>query len=194
MLSMKKDDKLRKGIGKSFSFLTANQWSYIALIFTVISAYFIINQWFLLAGLLFAAGGVLDFVDGAVARFRREATKKGAYLDTILDRYTEAIIIFALIFVSIPTLFLDSKIWLFLYLFGSMMTTYAKAAAAEKKIIYELNAGILQRQDRILILIAALFAAAFNLAILGYFIVILAILTNISALQRIFMTMKRRKK
>ena len=194
MLSMKKGDKLRKGIGKSFSFLTANQWSYIALIFTVISAYFIVNEKFLLAAILFTFAGFLDFVDGAVARFRREATKKGAYLDTILDRYTEAIIIFALIFVSIPTLFLDSKIWLFLYLFGSMMTTYAKAAAAEKKIIYELNAGILQRQDRILLLIVALFSAVFSLAILGYFVIILAILTNISALQRIFMTMKRRKK
>jgi len=194
MLSMKKNDKARKNIGKSFSFLTANQWSYIGLILTMISVYFIINQRFLLAALLFGVGGFLDFVDGAVARHRKEATKKGAYLDTILDRYTEAIIIFALIFVSIPTLFIDSEIWLFLYLFGSMMTTYAKAAASEKKIIDELSVGILQRQDRIFLLIVALFSAVFSLAVLGYFIVILAILTNISALQRIFAAMAKGKK
>ena len=191
---MKKDDKLRISIGKSFSFLTANQWSYIALIFTVISAYFIVKEKFLLAAILFTFAGFLDFVDGAVARYRKQATKKGAYLDTILDRYTEAIIIFALIFVSIPTLLLDSKIWLFLYLFGSMMTTYAKAAAAEKKIIEKLSGGILQRQDRILLLIVALFSASFSIGVLGHFIIILSILTNISALQRIFVTMKRNKK
>ena len=191
---MKKDDKLRISIGKSFSFLTANQWSYIALIFTVISAYFIVKEKFLLAAILFTFAGFLDFVDGAVARYRKQATKKGAYLDTILDRYTEAIIIFALIFVSIPTLLLDSKIWLFLYLFGSMMTTYAKAAAAEKKIIEKLSGGILQRQDRILFLIVALFSASFSIGVLGHFIIILSILTNISALQRIFVTMKRNKK
>ena len=194
MLSMKKDDKFRKCIGKSFSFLTANQWSYIALIITAVSAYFIINNRFLFAAILFSIAGFLDFVDGAVARHRKEATKKGAYLDTILDRYTEAIIILALIFVSIPTLFLDSRIWLFLYLFGSMMTTYAKAAAAEKKIIEKLSGGILQRQDRILLLIVALFSAVFSLAVLGYFIVILAMLTNITALQRIFVAMKKAKK
>ena len=75
-----------------------------------------------------------------------------------------------------------------------MMTTYAKAAAAEKKIIEKLSGGILQRQDRILLLIVALFSAVFSLAVLGYFIVILAMLTNITALQRIFVAMKKAKK
>ena len=194
MLSMGKNDKIRTSIGENFSFLTANQWSYIALLFTVISAYFIIKERFILAALFFLIAGFLDFVDGAVARHRKQATKKGAYLDTILDRYTEAIIIFSMMFIFIPTLIIDSRIWLFLCLFGSMMTTYAKAAASEKKIIDELSVGVLQRQDRILLLIVALFAAAFSLAVLGYFIIVLAILTNISALQRIFLTMTRRKK
>ena len=74
------------------------------------------------------------------------------------------------------------------------MTTYAKAAAAEKKIIEKLSGGILQRQDRILLLIVALFSASFSIGVLGHFIIILSILTNISALQRIFVTMKRNKK
>ena len=191
MITVSKNNRYRKNIGKYFSFLTANQWSYLALILAVLSAYFIINEKFLVGAVLFAVTGFIDFIDGAVARYKKQATKKGAYLDTILDRYTEAIIIFALMFVSIPTIF-PAQLWLFLYLFGSMMTTYAKAASAEKKLVKkELGTGLLQRQDRILLLTAALFSAVSSKVLLGYFIIVLALLSNITALQRIYSSMKR---
>ena len=70
-------------------------------------------------------------VDGAVARVTKTASKFGAYLDTIVDRYVEAIIAFGLLFAALPGFYIPAYAWIFLYLFGGMMTTYAKAAAKE---------------------------------------------------------------
>jgi len=132
-------------------------------------------------------------VDGAVARVTGKASRFGAYLDTIVDRYVEAIIVFGLLFIGLPEFFIPIYAWIFLYLFGSMMTTYAKAAAKEKEIIpegKELKGGILERAERLIILFIGIIAAAFNPMYLTYVIVLLAILTNISALQRIWIAKK----
>ncbi|GAF97533.1 unnamed protein product, partial [marine sediment metagenome] len=117
----------------------------------------------------------------------------GAYLDTIIDRYVEAIIVLGLLFVALPVFLVASYIWIFVYLFGSMMTTYAKAAAKEKEIIpegSELKGGLLERAERLIILFVGIILAAFNPLYLVYIIAGLAVLTNVSALQRIWIAKK----
>ena len=71
----------------------------------------------------------MDFIDGAVARKKGLSTKKGAYCDTIADRYVESILLFGLLFVNLPIWYLPAYAWIFLVMMGSTMTTYAKAAA-----------------------------------------------------------------
>ncbi len=178
-------------IGKIFSKipLTPNQWTIFSLFPVIIAVYFLSQQNFLIAGSLFILASFLDMVDGAVARVTGKASRFGAYLDTVVDRYVEAIIVFGLLFVGLPGFYIPAYAWIFLYLFGSMMTTYAKAAAKEKEIIpegKELKGGILERAERLIILFIGIIAAAFNPMYLTYVIVLLAILTNISALQRIW--------
>ncbi|EKP94692.1 NTP transferase domain-containing protein [Thermaerobacter subterraneus] len=46
-----------------------------------------------LGGLLCQAGSVLDGCDGEVARLRLEAQPRGAFLDTVLDRYADAAVV-----------------------------------------------------------------------------------------------------
>ena len=178
-------------IGKVFSKipLTPNQWTIISLIPAIIAVYFLSQQNFLIAGSLFIIASFLDMVDGAVARVTKTASRFGAYLDTIVDRYVEAIIAFGLLFAGLPEFYIPAYVWIFLYLFGGMMTTYAKAAAKEKGIIpegKELKGGILERAERLIILFVGIIAAAFNPMYLTYIIVLLAILTNVSALQRMW--------
>ena len=69
------------------------------------------------------------------------------------------------------------------------MTTYAKAALAEKAR-QEIMGGLLERAERMLILIVGVFLASMNVDYLLYVVIALAILTNISALQRICIGMK----
>lgn len=175
--------------------LTPNQWTLLAFVPAVISAYFLINESFLLAALLLLLSGFIDLVDGSVARVTGRVTKLGAYLDTIADRYVEAIMIFALLFVSLPSVYFPIYVWLYVYLFGSMLTTYAKAAAKEKDLVdEEIKGGIMERAERLLILVIGIILASYDKSFLSYMIVLLAVLANISALQRIYYSVKAAKK
>lgn len=190
-------EKLSVKVGITFSKipLTPNRWTILSLIPAVAAAYFLAKDQFLVAAGLFIVASFLDLVDGSVARARGMSTKFGAYLDTIVDRYVEALIILALLFVALPEqgFFLPIKAWVFLYFFGAMMTTYAKATAKEKEIVAEgseLKGGLLERAERLIILFVGIVAAYFNPLYLSYVIVLLAVLANFSALQRIWIARK----
>ena len=71
------------------------------------------------------------------------------------------------------------------------MTTYVKAAAKEKELVEkELKGGLLERAERLIILFIGILLAYFDKFYLTYIIVVLAVLTNISALQRIIIAKK----
>src|SRR3989338_1350120 len=165
--------------------LTANNYTALALIFVVISAYFIISGNFLCAALFFAIASFFDVVDGSVARFQKKESKSGAYLDSVSDRYVEGIFAVALALVALPAFYLPAFFWIMLYLFGSMMTTYARAVAAEKSITKDLRGGLLERSDRLILLFVGIVLGYFAPVYLTYVIIILAVLANVSALQRI---------
>jgi phosphatidylglycerophosphate synthase len=199
--SRERFQKLSVKIGILFSRipLSPNQWTIVSLIPAVLAAYFLAKDQFLEAAALFIIASFLDLVDGSVARARGMSTKFGAYLDTIVDRYVEALIVLALLFVSLPNagFFFPMQFWILLYLFGAMMTTYAKAAAKEKEIAgegSELKGGILERAERLIILFVGIVAAYFSPIYLSYAIVLLAVLSNFSALQRIWIARRMAKK
>jgi phosphatidylglycerophosphate synthase len=175
--------------------LSPNQWTILTLVPTFVALYFLINQSFLFAALFFLVAAFFDIIDGSVARVTGKVTKLGAYLDTIVDRYVEGIIIIGLLFIALPTFFVPAYIWLFIYFFGAMMTTYAKAAAKEKELVEkELRGGVLERAERMILLFAGLVLAYFNTIYLVYIIVLVAVLSNISALQRIYKASRSSKK
>lgn len=194
MLSEKREKfkKLEKIVGKFFSkFFTPNQYTLISLLFVVISFSFLINLNLVLALIFFLLAAFLDFIDGAVAKFTQRETKKGAYLDTISDRYVEGIILLGFLFLPLADFLLPAKVWIFLALFGSFLTTYSKAAAKEKGLIeIEMKKGLLTRAERIILISFAMLLGIFNFSWLLYPIIILAILSNITALQRIYLNLK----
>lgn len=191
MLFEKSDNKhltkLRKWIGKKFAILgiSPNTWTLISLLFAIAASFLILNYYFLLGAIFIVVSGIIDLIDGAVARETKKVTKFGAYLDTVVDRYNEFLYILPLVFLTWRPILFDFNIWIFLYLFGSLMTTYVKAAAAEKGVKKELRGGILERAERVGLYTIGLMIAEFNLSIFQYLIVILAILSNITAIQRI---------
>lgn len=175
--------------------LSPNQWTLLTIIPAMLCFYFLIRQNFLLASLFFIFAAFLDFVDGSVARVTGRVTKFGGYLDTIMDRYVEMLIILGLLFCDLPIVYFPSYIWLFLLLFGSLMTTYVKAAAKEKDLAEkEIRGGIIERSERLILLFIGIFLATINTIYLMSIIIILSILTNITALQRILIVWKISKK
>ncbi len=181
--------KQNEKVGRVFSKIpiTPNQWTALSIITALITAYFVIANNFLAAAVFFAITAVLDIIDGAVARFRKSSSSSGAYIDTITDRYVEFIVLFSLLFAGLPKVFLEPYAWIFLGLFGSTMTTYTKAAAKEKELVKkELAGGLLERSERLVLLFAGLVIAAANVQYFVFVIIIYAILSNITALQRIY--------
>lgn len=179
--------------------LSPNQWTLLTLAPTFIALYFLIKEMFLEAAILFIFASFIDIVDGSVARVTGRVTKFGAYLETIIDRYVEGIIILGLLFASLPNLILLNftiplPALVYIYLFGSLLTTYSKAAAKEKDHVEkELKGGLLERAERLLILFVGLILASYNPLYLTYIITLLAILTNLTAIQRIFMVWGKSK-
>jgi len=201
--------KIEIKTGEFFSKLgpTPNQYTLISLFFAILAFYFLIKNPstakggdermfididLILALIFFLLATILDFIDGTVARFTQRETKKGAYLDTICDRYVEGIILLGFLFLPLKGFFLlPAGIWIFLAFFGSLMTTYAKAAAREKEMVTEeLKKGLLGRGERVILIFLAMFLGIFNLSWMLYPIVILAILSNLTAIQRIYLTLK----
>jgi len=171
--------------------LTPNQYTLISLFFAILALYFLTRIDLIPALIFFLLATLLDFIDGAVARFTQRETKKGAYLDTICDRYVEGIILLGFLFLPLRSFLLPAGIWIFLAFFGSLMTTYAKAAAKEKELVTtELKKGLLGRGERILLILFAIILGIFNLSWMLYPIVILAIFSNLTAIQRIYLTLK----
>jgi archaetidylinositol phosphate synthase len=177
-------------IGKFFSLfpITPNGYTYLSGVFALIGMYYMIMQELALSIIFFFIGAFLDFIDGAVARNRNVSTKVGAYLDTIFDRYVEGMIFFGLLFLPLPTIYLPAYAWIFLAIFGSIVTTYAKAAAKEKELVnQELKGGILSRGERlILVFIALILGLVYpDFVYTTYIIILIAILGNITAVQRV---------
>ena len=172
--------------------LTPNQYTLISLLFVIISFSFLINLNLVLALIFFLLAALLDFIDGAVAKFTQRETKKGAYLDTISDRYVEGIILLGFLFLPLKGFFfLPAEVWIFLALFGSFLTTYSKAAAKEKELTQlELKNGFLGRAERIILIFLAILLGIFNLFWTIYPIVILAVLSNLTAFQRIYLALR----
>ncbi|MBU0898197.1 MAG: CDP-alcohol phosphatidyltransferase family protein [Nanoarchaeota archaeon] len=181
--------------------LSPNTWTIISLIPALVAVWFLMQESFLIAALLFIFSAFIDLIDGSVARVTGRVSVFGAYLDTVVDRYVEAIIIFGLLFASLPAfaipmtnIIVPVSALIFLYFFGGLMTTYVKAAAKEKGLVEkELKGGLLERAERLMLLFVGILLAIYDPMLLTYMLVLLAVLTNITAFQRIRIAAKNRR-
>ncbi len=104
-----------------------------------------------LGGWLLLSAGTCDFLDGRLARIRNESTKSGAALDSILDRYSDAIVLSGLAWFYRDT-------WVLLPILGliisGMMVSYTRARGEGLGV--EVKGGLAQRAERLVTLGIAL--------------------------------------
>ena len=191
----KRFDDFRSRMGKTLVKIpiTPNQWTILSLILAIILFYFLVNQEFLISFFLCIFTISIDMVDGAVARASNKATKFGAYLDTIIDRFIEFFIIFGLLLAGYPSFIFTSQVWLVILFFGSVMSTYSKSAAFEKGLISKemKGGGILEHTDRLILFLVIIILSYFSKKYAIYLIALTAILTLVSFLQRFRIVTKR---
>lgn len=126
-------------------------------------------------GVLVIAAGLFDMLDGALARVRGLKTRFGAFLDSTLDRYSEAVLLGGVLWLYPDR---ETALLILAVLTGSLLVSYTRARAEGLGVDCEV--GFLPRPQRIIVLSAGL--------IIGLVVPslwILAIFTNVTAVQRI---------
>jgi len=120
----------------------------------------------------------LDAVDGALARLSEEKNRFGAFLDSVVDRYSELALFFGLLIYAIRTESDILLMWSFVAAAGSVMVSYTRARA--EALGADSEVGILTRVERYLVIVLALL---FNQPLIG--MIIIGVLANVTAIQRI---------
>ncbi len=147
------------------------------------------------AGLLVLLGGAFDIFDGRVARLSGLASKFGSFYDSTLDRISEIVVYIGLLslYNQYQTDLQDiGMIYaIMLAMGGSLMISYTRARAAALGL--DCSVGLMQRAERVVLLGAG--SLAFGLMwdglVLSTVIVIVAVLTNVTAIHRIYWVYKR---
>ncbi|HEX7788821.1 MAG TPA: CDP-alcohol phosphatidyltransferase family protein [Methylomirabilota bacterium] len=134
-----------------------------------------------LAALLLVVAGLCDFFDGALARLANSVSAFGAFLDSVVDRYSDQVVLFGLVLYYERLGDIAGICLTLVTLIGTVMVSYTKARAQSVGVSCEI--GLMERPERLILLIAGL---TFNLLTVA--LVVLAILTNLTALQRILYT------
>jgi phosphatidylglycerophosphate synthase len=131
-----------------------------------------------LSAVIILATGFFDALDGAYARAINKVTLRGGFIDSILDRYSDAIIIATIIYVG-----LCNVVWGVLALIGSLLVSYSRARVEAYGVKHFL-VGFAERPARLLLLVAALILEGWYPKTLNYMIIALAIMTHLTVLQR----------
>jgi archaetidylinositol phosphate synthase len=164
--------------------LTPNHLSILGIIFALLSG-LTYWQWkfnsflLILAPFLMLASGLFDALDGALARLYGEATKFGGFFDSLLDRYADAVILCGIIIGGLTEVY-----WGLAALLGSLLVSYSRARAEAAGVKME-SVGLAERAERLILLALASLFAFIWVDTLNWGIAILAVLTNLTVIQRV---------
>lgn len=159
--------------------LYPNTMTILGLIGNVIGAIFLSQGYLTLGGIIVLLMGPIDALDGTMARLRGMAGQFGAFVDSVTDRYSELIIFGGLLFYYVQQEDQLASILVFAAAAGSVLVSYVRSRG--QSLGWDTKVGILTRMERYLVLCPALI---FDFTIIGLWII--AILANITAVQRIY--------
>jgi CDP-diacylglycerol---glycerol-3-phosphate 3-phosphatidyltransferase len=167
--------------------LTPNTITVIGLLITAVAATMIGLGWLVAGAAVLTAGSLLDAVDGALARAQGGGTPFGSFLDSTLDRGSEAIL-----YTGIVAWFLlafDEPLWpvvaAIVALVASFLVSYARARAEGIGLTAEV--GLAPRVERLVLVIAGVAVAGLGYpGVLVATLALIAVLSSVTVVQRIW--------
>ena len=158
--------------------ITPNAATIIGAMGNIIAAVLIAQGWLTWGGIVALFWVLFDAIDGTMARLSGQTSKAGAFLDSTLDRYVEFFLLTGLMWFFLS---IENQLGVLLTmvtLAGSILISYARARA--EGLDFECKVGLLTRVERFIIFIPALI---FHFPLIA--MVIMAVLTHVTAIQRI---------
>lgn len=161
--------------------INPNILTFIGFMINVFAAYLFAFDYFRWAGVAIFCAAIFDLTDGPVARLTKRVTPFGGFIDSVLDRYSDLILLIGL-------LIYYGRINRFWYvtlvavaMIGSVMTSYTRARA--ENLIHSCKVGFLERPERIVLI---LIGAFFNR--MAPVLWVIVILSNITVVHRVVHT------
>ncbi len=192
--------------------LSPNTISTIGVIPSFIAAFFLANGWFVTGGILILLGGMLDMIDGKLARLINRTSKFGALYDSTLDRIAEIAVYTGLGYFYVFQEMNLASLLVVIAAGGSIMVSYVRARAESHG--FSCNVGWMRRGERIVLIgggaLFSFYPQPFDSLILGllkvipfdiyYFyppmpltlaIALVALFTPITVVQRVYEVWKQ---
>lgn len=165
--------------------ITPNQLTIIGLLLAAATAFLVWYGYFIIAAVIFCVGGLMDMLDGAVARLSAKVTPFGAFIDSTFDRLGEGVVLTAIALFYAN----EGNLWVvgaaFATMIGSFLVSYTRARA--EALGLDCKVGLATRAERMVLLGTGLLLQGLlpEFGVLEIVMYILAVLTAITVLQRI---------
>jgi len=147
----------------------------------------IMQQKIILGVVLFLIAGILDIVDGAVARAKQQSSYLGAFLDGSLDRFIDFMLIFSYFWLNLTTPFFTVEKWICIATFVAIMPSFEVAYANHRRAVYDPEEKtiwrILNRGEMYVLMLSIPVCTIFSSSFAGYMLVGLVILAALTTLQ-----------
>ncbi len=177
-------DSLLNSLARPFMRMSPNSLTYLSLLFAFLGGLLFYLDFLIFSFLSILLSALMDALDGKVARLKKIESKRGDFLDHMIDRYADTFIILGIIFSKYCSL------WIGVFaLVGILLTSYM-GTQAQALGIGRMYGGILGRADRMVALIflpiVQFFWWGYIFSVTDWLMLIFAILGNITAIQRAF--------
>lgn len=163
-----------------------NMITIFGLLISIAASYLIYQGYFLVAGILILISGLMDMLDGALARKYDNVSTYGAFLDSVTDRISEAALLFGILlfYLDKSGIYSTEIKLLFLALAGSMMVSYLRSRGESLGI--DCKVGLMTRPERVILISMGLLLNQISLILL-----IIASLSALTTIQRFFYITRR---
>ena len=177
--------------------ITPNQVSLISFLLALLSSYLYLARLPAVAGVLVQLSSIVDGVDGELARVRGLQSRRGAFLDAVLDRYADVAIVISVALYSTQLLGFWVVPVALLALAGDLLVSYVHLRGEHDLGVHPALVGripaVASRDVRLFIVFLASLAEITLPGSLGYSLVALAVLTHSYAILKVFQVLKMRR-
>ncbi len=152
------------GAASRLGTVSPNSITVISLFMTIIFALSFYFEYLIASFFLLLIASYLDALDGAVARKFKKESKRGDFLDHLLDRYSDFIIL-----VAMTVSFYGNLYFGIIAIGGTFLSSYV-GTQAQAVGLNRIYGGFPGRADRLVILLAIIVIQIFTGRIFGYYI------------------------
>jgi phosphatidylglycerophosphate synthase len=132
-----------------------------------------------LGGIILLCGGLLDMLDGIIARVNERATDFGAFLDSVLDRYSDSFLLLGFSWYFFKNGLMAGVLLSLGTMVGTFLISYTRARA--EGLGKDCHIGLMERPERVILMIFG--------ALTGWILPVmwaLLVLTHATVIQRIY--------